>query len=374
MRNSAQVWIALIAACTLAAQQPPPPKPSVTVQPATPMQDDMPRKSDIVVETTNVLAPTTVLDKDGAVVNGLKVSDFVLYDNDKQQRIQADVIFQPISLVVVIQANAQVDKMIPKIQKIGAAIDQSILGDSGEAAVIAFDHRVQVMQDFTSEKGKIDTAIKKISVYGSSTSRLNDAAMQGMNMLRNRPKNRRRIMLLISETRDGSSSARAKDVLLQAQFSDVLVYTVNISHWVSQFTRTPPTPRNDPIPPEAHHVPPSAGVMTPTMQSQLQLGNSIPAFVEIFKAAKGVFVDNPSELLTKYTGGKEYTFSNQGSLDHAVLDIGEEIHSQYLLSYVPSSKEGGFHTIRVDVLGRPNLKVRTRPGYWIAGAKEEVSK
>lgn len=374
MRNSAQAWIALIAVSTLAAQQPPAPKPSVTVQPATPMQEDLPRKSDIVIETTNVLAPTTVLDKDGGVVNGLKVADFVLYDNDKAQRIQADVVFQPISLVVVIQANAQVDKMIPKIQKIGAAIDQSILGDTGEAAVLAFDHRVQVMQDFTSEKGKIDAAIKKISVYGSSTSRLNDAAMQGMNMLRNRPKNRRRIMLLISETRDGSSSAHAKEVLMQAQFSDVLVYTINISHWISQFTRTPGVPRPDPIPPEAHHVPAAAGVMTPTMQTQMQMGNSIPAFVEIFKAVKGIFVDNPSELLTKYTGGKEYTFSTQGSLDRAVLDIGEEIHSQYLLSYVPSSKEGGFHTIRVEVLGRPNLKIRTRPGYWIAGAKEEISK
>jgi len=262
--------------------------------------------------------------------------------------------------------------MIPKIQKIGAEIDAAVLGESGEAAVISFDHRVQVLQDFTSEKGKIDTAIKKISVYGSSQSRLNDAAMQAMNMLKSRPKDRRRILLLISETRDGSSSTRAREVLLQAQFADVLVYTINISHWVAQFTRTPPVPRPDPIPPEAHHVP-GGGVMTPTMQSQMQMGNAIPAFVEIFKAVKGIFVDNPSELYTKFTGGKEYTFSTQRSLDQAITDLGEEIHSQYLLSYAPSSQEGGFHTIRVEVIGRPHLKARTRPGYWIAGAKEEPS-
>ncbi len=103
--------------------------------------------------------------------------------------------------------------------------------------------------------------------------------------------------------------------------------------------------------------------MTPTMQSQMQVGNTIPAFVEVFKAVKGAFVDNPVELLTKYTGGREYTFSTQHSLDQAITDIGEEIHSQYLLSYVPSTKEGGFHSIRVDVLGRHSLKVRTRPDY-----------
>jgi hypothetical protein len=111
--------------------------------------------------------------------------------------------------------------------------------------------------------------------------------------------------------------------------------------------------------------------MTPTMQSQVQTGNVLPAFVEVFKAVKGIFVDNPTELYTKYTGGKEYTFMNQRSLDQAVTDIGEEIHSQYLLSYVPSIRDGGYHTIRVDVLGRPNLKIRTRPGYWVAGAPEK---
>jgi VWFA-related protein len=337
--------------------------------PAPPAAAPQERRPDFTETVTNVLAPTTVVDKDGAIVNGLKISDFVLFDNDKQQRIQGDIVFQPISLVVAIQANAQVDQMIPKIRKIGGELDALVLGDSGEAAVIAFDHRIQVLQDFTSEKGKIDAAIKKISVYGSSQSRLNDAAMQAMNMLRNRPKTRRRILLLIAETRDGSSAARPRDVLLQAQFSDVLIYSVNISHWIAALTRTPATPRPDPIPPEARHVP-GGGVMTPNDQSQMQLGNVLPAFVEVFRATKGIFVKNPTELYTKYTGGKEYTFMSQRSLDQAISDIGEEIHSQYLLSYVPSSKEGGYHTIKVEVLGRPNLKVRTRPGYWVAGPAE----
>ena len=349
---------------------PKPPAPGVTALPPAGPQEDLPRKSDIVEEVRNVLAPTTVLDKDGRPVSGLTVADFVLYDNEKVQRIQTDVTFQPISLVVAIQANAQVDQLLPKIRRMGAQLDALILGDSGEAAVIAFDHRVQVLQEFTSEKGKIDAAIKKISAYGSSQSRLNDASMTAMNMLRNRPKDRRRILLIIAETRDGSSSARPRDVLLQAQFSDVLVYSVNISHWISALTRPPGVPRPDPIPPEARHVPAAAGVMTPTMQTQMQMGNVLPAFAEVFKAVKGIFIDNPVELLTKYTGGREYTFTTQKSLDQAITDIGEEIHSQYLLSYAPSSKEGGFHHIRVEVLGRPNLTIRTRPGYWIAGPVE----
>lgn len=344
------------------------PKPAGTS--ATDIVGDIPRRSDIVVTTKNVLVPTIVLDSAGKIVNGLKVSDFALYDNDRPQRIQSDGVFQPISLVVCIQANAQVDAMIPKIRKIGSELDALVLGETGEAALIAFDHRVQVLQEFTSDKGKLDAAIKKISVYGSSQSRLNDAMMEGINMLKKRPSTRRRVMLVISETRDGSSAIRPKEVLLESQFANVLVYTINISHWVSSFTRTPPTPRPDPIPPEAHHSPFPGGVSTPTTAAQMQLGNVLPAFGELFKGVKGVFVDNPAELMTKYTGGREYTFANQTSLDNAIRDIGEEIHSQYLLSYVPSSEEGGYHTIRVDVIGRPNMKVRARPGYWIAGTKE----
>jgi hypothetical protein len=77
-------------------------------------------------------------------------------------------------------------------------------------------------------------------------------------------------------------------------------------------------------------------------------------------------------VLTKYTGGKEYSFVRQEALEQAIADIGEEIHSQYLISYNPNKEvrlEGGLHKIRVEV-DRPGLKVRTRPGYWMAGIPE----
>jgi len=112
--------------------------------------------------------------------------------------------------------------------------------------------------------------------------------------------------------------------------------------------------------------------MTPTELSQnTNTGNIVPAFVEIFKGIKGIFVDNPSELYTKFTGGREYSFATQKGLDQVITDIGEELHSQYLLSYTPTNQdEAGFHTINVVVKGRPNLKIRTRPGYYIAGGAQ----
>ena len=56
-------------------------------------------------------------------------------------------------------------------------------------------------------------------------------------------------------------------------------------------------------------------------------------------------------------------------LEDAIAKIGQEIHSQYLITYTPNNKEeGGWHDIRVTVSGRTDLKVRSRPGYWVASS------
>lgn len=354
--------IALLAVLTLSAQQAP--------QPPQAAPEDLPRRTDISVTKRVVIAPTTVVDRDNRFVNALHVEDFVLTDNDRPQRITQEVVFQPLSIVVAVQANADVEGVLPKIQKVGPALSALVGGESGEIAVMCFDHRIRTLQEFTNDANKIEIALKKITP-GSSSSKLNDATMEAINLLRNRPQNRRRIILLISETRDIAGSFRPREVLEAAQFQNVLVYSVDISHLLSSMTRKAPYVRPPAIPAEAHGMP-AGQVMTPTEQLQnTQTGNYIPMFVEIFRGIKGVFVDNPSELYTKFTGGREYSFATQKGLDQVITDIGEELHSQYLLSYTPDNQDyPGFHTINVVVKGRPGLKIRTRPGYYLAGGSQ----
>ncbi len=95
------------------------------------------------IGTTHVITPVTVTDRAGNIVNGLGPKDFRLTDNGKVQKIDQDVAVYPISMVIAVQANAEVEKMLPAIQKMGSAIQAQILGDDGEAAVIEFDHRIQ---------------------------------------------------------------------------------------------------------------------------------------------------------------------------------------------------------------------------------------
>jgi len=334
-------------------------------------QTQKPDTSDdrIVATVTNVLAPVTVLDRRGSYVNGLQPEDFRLLDNGKEQSIKVDVAFQPISLVVAIQANDHVEGVLPKINKIGSLIGPQVIGDEGEAAVLAFDHRFRVLQDFTSDSTKIQDAIKKIT-SGSGSSRLIDAVIQSVRMLRSRPDNRRRILLLIAETRDKGSEGRVRDALTDIQMNNVSVYSVDVSRMLAGLTAKPSAPRPDTMPPAMHplpsNVPATPNTVMQTTGGQGGSAQFIPLLVEIFRSTKSVFVDNPVEVFTKGTGGTEFTFAKQRALEDAVSKIGEEIHSQYLISYAPNNKEeGGFHEITVEV-NRSDVKVRTRPGYWLA--------
>jgi VWFA-related protein len=327
------------------------------------------------VTTHIVVTPVTVTDRNGNVVNNLAPKDFRLTDSGKVQVITEDIAVHPISMVIAVQANAEVEKMLPAIQKVGSAISAQILGDDGEAAVIEFDHRIQTLSDFSSDPDKLSAALKKLKP-GSGSSRLNDATIEGINLLKKRPVGRRRILLLIAESRDNGSELKAREVLTEAEFADVVIYAIDISKFVASVTASPSANRSvlDNRPPGAvYSQGPGGGVETSTTISQNNMGNWAPVIKDIYDMAKGIFIPPPLEVYTTYSGGRQYAFKTQRELDRAVSDLGEELHSQYLLTYVPdkvTQTEAGYHNIVVQVL-RPDMKIRARDGYYWAGIKAE---
>jgi VWFA-related protein len=234
---------------------------------------------------------------------------------------------------------------------------------------MAFDHRIRTIQDFTNDADKITAALKELKP-GSQNSRLTDAVNEAARMLEKRPPERRRVLLLISESVDKSSEGRVRESLQRLEFANVIVYALNISRVYAELTSKPAYPRPDPLPPGARHMPAGAPI-TPTAAAQMTGtqgygANFAPLVNEIFRSVKAVFVPNPLEVYTEYTGGKEIGFVSQTDLERAAQSIGREIHNQYLITYNPNNKnEGGLHHIRVEVT-KPGLEVRTRRGYWMA--------
>ncbi len=332
-------------------------------------QPAAPEKDLVIRDFVNiVISPTTVIDSGGGYVSGLEPKDFKLFDNGKLQTIQQDVSFIPISMVVAIQRSASTELVLPTLKRLGTMLEAMVLGESGEAAIVQFDHRVQILADFTNDGAKLTEALQNLRP-GGTASVMNDAVIDSVRMLRNRGPNRRRVILLIAETKDNGSGGRIREALHDVQLNNVIVYPVNMSRWLNKIRTPDQPPRPSPVPPSA--MPQVNGAPnTPNTAMQMgyggTYGNIIPVIQEIFTSTKAVFVSNPQEVLSKYTGGNELDFVGLPGLEDAIQKIGEELHSQYLLSYNPNNKEeGGYHTIRVEV-ARSGYKVRTRGGYWMA--------
>jgi hypothetical protein len=75
--------------------------------------------------------------------------------------------------------------------------------------------------------------------------------------------------------------------------------------------------------------------------------------------------NNDAEAFARATGGRHLSFETLKGLEETITRAGEEIHSQYLLSFVPQeTKNGGYHRIEVAVTSHPDAVIRARPGYW----------
>jgi hypothetical protein len=105
---------------------------------------------------------------------------------------------------------------------------------------------------------------------------------------------------------------------------------------------------------------------TPTSEEQRDGNiNLLALAVWAVQHATAVVKDHPLEVATVATGGMYQSTFRDRSIETAIDAIGGELNAQYTLSYHPvGSSAEGYHEIKVSV-DRPNVKVRTRPGYYL---------
>ena len=287
-----------------------------------------------------VIAPTTVVDAKGRFVDGLTAADFTVLDNGQERTMAvdtSDVALTPISLVVAVQSNLMSAQALAKIRKVGSLIEPLITGERGEAALLRYSDQTDLVEDFTSEAGRIVKAFGHLR-YGGGNAVTLDAAMRGIDMLASRADNRRRILVVVSESRDRGSKVKLQDVLERAQRENVTIYPITFSVHLTPWTAKPEDQ-------------PMAGGF-----------NWLAPIIEAIRLGKA----NAAEEMARFTGGRSASFVTLHGLEHDLGRIGEELHSQYLISFSPANQPGEteFRTLEVRVAGHPEYRVHTRPGYW----------
>jgi VWFA-related protein len=363
--------LACPSARTQAPSGPLPPKPGSEIQ-----QSPAEKKSTVRVRVALVNTPVTVRDSRGEMVHDLEAGNFKVTDNGVAQQISHfDLGGDPVSMVILIETSSRIEPLLPQLRRTGILFTQTVMGSSGEAAVVTFNDSVDKLQDFTSNSDAIENTIAHLGP-GTSGSKLYDAMAVGVEMLTGRPQGtadypgRRRVLMILSEATDAGSEAKLGEVLRQAQLANVTIYSVGLSTTRAELQSPPKDTRPKISPPGTFPMPPPPGtVQTPTSEEN-RYGNIdlMAAAIWAVQHAQNKIKDHALEVAATATGGAHLATFKDRSIEKAIDEIGGELHSQYTVSYTPSGSDAaGYHEIKVNILRNDakNLKVRARPGYFL---------
>jgi len=281
-----------------------------------------------------------------------------------------DTVLAPVAMVIAIQTSNITAPALAKIRQVGSIMQPVMMGERGQAAIIAYDAEPRVLQTLTGDSAKIREVFSNLQARLGKKAVLLDTVAAAVKMLETRPPNYRRVLLILGESRDRGSIRKIGPVVQDAQRSGIEVYFVSFSAqkvaWNAKPEDTPSLPpdsgpRNGntpgmPLDPGNPNNP-----NNPNSPNYSDFPNYAGAVVELARLGKA----NAADALADATGGRHLSFATFGGLEAALNRTGQEIHNRYLLSFVPAESDNiGFHKIEVSVPNGKGAVIRARPGYW----------
>lgn len=304
------------------------------------------------MNTNLVVLPVTVKDGSGRLVPDLGKDEFRVFEDDVEQRIDVFTTEAfPLSIVILIDN----DLKTKDAKQVEDSLDAIVGGmsDLDEAFVCRFDQFFHPGKGFTSNQDKLLVELKRTrldshtsvlppggpfngpsinghapdgspsvaestrTIFAQPTKALDDAVFGAAEILKGRPRNRRKIIFLISDGVDGGKK-----------------YNTN------------------------------------TFENTVKelLGHGI----SVFSVGVGsAYFDRKFLRLSEYahaTGGDVYYAVKQDSLEELYSRITEEARNQYTLAYIPekTNRAKDYHDVEVRVK-REGLTILTRNRYYTGG-------
>jgi VWFA-related protein len=323
-------------------------------------------QSPIRVKVELVSTPVVVQNQKGELIHDLGPRDFRIFDNGVEQTLESfEIGGTPLAAAFVIETSSRVEALLPAISRTGLVITQDIIGETGEAALIGYSDQVVKLHGFTNDHSAIEKTMANLQSE-SSDAHLYDALWQAVGMLQYTPQSRRRVIVTIAEDIDTGSKEDLSAIVREAQIDGIAIYAVSLSSFQAGW-RGPEKQAAAPsvTPSGIFALPPIPGSMyTPGME-QLRRGNmDLGAFGEHTLT----FSAPPMGDAAAATGGLYQSTFADDSIERAIDRIAGELTFQYTLSYRPNTNQtkGDFHKIKVVVVSKGKLRVRSRPGYYVS--------
>jgi VWFA-related protein len=296
-----------------------------------------------------VPVPTLVLDERGHTLFGLHGQDFIIEDEGVQQIVYLDEAAEakPLSLMIAVQSGRRANRELGRIAGLSAMLDPILNEPNSEAAVLSFDSRLNLVQDFTNDPDVIERSLKGIDA-GDGGAVVLDAIAYSARLLAKRPGDCERVLLLISETRDHSSYFAKLDEAVR------LIGENNISVYALPFS-----------PYESQQLDVLRGANKDEWRSYVNI-------LEKLAAIRQAMRKNIPETLADLSGGEYRVFHTKKGFEADMIEFANSLHSRYALSFEPKNPHRGLHQIRVrlrDPLNKAAVLYRT--SYWVGGEQEQ---
>jgi VWFA-related protein len=292
-------------------------------------------------ESNVVLVPTLVRDQNGDPVYGLSSDDFIVEDDGALQSVRLDEEAEggPISMMIAIQRGRRAKHEFSRIRGLGSMLDPILRQPQTEAALLVFDSGLDLIEDFTADTGAIEAGLQELEP-GDKGAAILDAVQYSVKLLNKRPKGRRRVLLLISETRDhGSHFAKPEDVVTLVGDSSTAVYALSFAPGVSNVLDTARGTNQD-------EMRPTADVLA------------------VLALAAQAMRKNAAKTIAAETGGEYQLFETEKAFEAHMMEFTNHLHSRYLLSFEPNDPHPGLHQIRVHLKQPAKGTVLARSSYW----------
>jgi Ca-activated chloride channel homolog len=299
----------------------------------------------IKVDTSIVRLNIGVVDGRGQPITNLNKDDFTVYEDGVKQNISRfEPTVAPFSVVMILDMSGSTLGFRETIRQSAYRFIDALAPDD-RVAVIEFYDKVNVRNDFTSDRRVIGNSISvangrgKTQLYKALTTALQKLAGEGK---------RRKAIIVLTDGVDSAIRDKDRDVLqkvgekempntIKPETSEILNRVLNQADAQGVTIYPLALPTGDPA----------------------KLADPTPIQIAMFQAAR-----NRLQILARRTGGTLNTINRLEEMGRLYASVAADLRTLYTVEYEPANpkRDGNFRTIKIEV-NNPDLIARTREGY-----------
>ena len=345
----------------------------------------------IAVDVKVVTLPVTVRDQHGKIVRDLTKDDFTLQEDGRPQTIRyfSQEANLPLTLGLLVDTSrSQTNVLDAERNASRSFLDQMLVQEKDKAFLIHFDREVELLQDLTSSREKLQAALELLktpsdrdrsndpndsgdsrsgsgSHHGGGT-QLYDAVFLASNELMKKQQGRKALVIL-SDGVDRGSKTSLESTIESAQRADTVVYSIYFADSHRE-DRNEGQRRGGGMGRGGGGWPGGGGGWPGG-------GGGWPGGGGGGRGGPGGGQRHPEEprtdgkkileRISRETGGRFFEVSKKESVGEIYTSIVEELRTQYIMGYTPDkdSAASGYHHVTLAVK-RKDLTVQTREGYY----------